>query len=93
MLRDSASNRAKVCSAVLSVFPVGVFITTMPERAAAALSMLSVPTPARTMAFSRRLPAKTAALIFTPLRHTLPSNWVAEVVDRITSEFDRISQV
>ena len=41
------------CSAVLIVLPAGVFITTMPRRVAAALSMLSVPTPARTMALSR----------------------------------------
>ena len=57
MLRDRASISAIVCSAVLSVLPAGVFITTMPCRVAASLSMLSVPTPARTIAFSRRLPS------------------------------------
>ena len=50
MLRDRASISVNVCSAVLSVLPAGVFITTMPSRVAAALSMLSVPTPARTIA-------------------------------------------
>ena len=50
MLRDRASISAIVCSAVLSVLPAGVFITTMPSRVAASLSMLSVPTPARTIA-------------------------------------------
>ena len=57
MFRDSASISAIVCSAVLSVLPAGVFITTMPQRVAAVLSMLSVPTPARTIALSRRLPS------------------------------------
>ncbi len=61
MLRERASIRAKVCSAVLSVLPAGVFITTMPRRVAASLSMLSVPTPARTMAFRRWLPASASA--------------------------------
>ncbi len=42
---------------MLSVLPAGVFITTMPSRVAALTSMLSVPTPARTMAFRRRLPS------------------------------------
>ena len=51
MLRDSAMSMARVCSAVLRVLPAGVFMTTMPSRVAAVLSMLSVPTPARTMAF------------------------------------------
>ena len=50
MFRDRASISAIVCSAVLSVLPAGVFITTMPRRVAAVLSMLSVPTPARTIA-------------------------------------------
>ena len=74
MLRDRASIRANVCSAVLSVLPAGVFITTMPSRVAASLSMLSVPTPARTMALSRWLPSSTSAVIFTPLRQMAPSN-------------------
>ena len=74
MLRDRASIRAIVCSAVLSVLPAGVFITTMPQRVAAVLSMLSVPTPARTIAFSRRLPSSDSAVIFTPLRQIAPSN-------------------
>src|SRR5262245_15975271 len=41
-----------VCSAVLTVLPPGVFMTTMPRRVAAATSMLSTPTPARTTARS-----------------------------------------
>ena len=77
MFRDRASISAIVCSAVLSVLPPGVFITTMPQRVAASLSMLSVPTPARTIAFSRRLPSSDSAVIFTPLRQIAPSNCVS----------------
>ncbi len=72
-MRERASMRAIVCSAVLTVLPVGVFITTIPSRVAAAESMLSVPTPARTMAFRRWLPSRTSAVIFTPLRQSAPS--------------------
>ena len=71
--RESASIRAKACSAVLRVFPAGVFITTIPWRVAAFLSMLSVPTPARTIALSLRLPSSDSAVIFTPLRTIAPS--------------------
>ena len=74
--RDSPSSRAKACSAVLTVLPAGVFITTMPCRVAASLSMLSVPTPARTIAFRRWLPARSGGVIFTPLRQMAPS-WEA----------------
>ena len=44
--RARASIKAMVCSAVETVFPPGVFITTIPRRVAAATSMLSTPTPA-----------------------------------------------
>ncbi len=74
MFRDSANISAIVCSAVLSVLPPGVFITTMPCRVAASLSILSVPTPARTIAFRRRFPSSASAVIFTPLRQIAPSN-------------------
>ena len=43
-----------------------VFMTTIPCRVAASLSILSVPTPARTIARSRLLPSSDAAVIFTP---------------------------
>ena len=72
--RERARMRAKVCSAVLRVLPVGVFITTMPCRVAASLSMLSVPTPARAMARSRWFPASDSPVIVTPLRQMAPSN-------------------
>ena len=73
MFRDMASIRAIVCSAVEMVLPPGVFITTMPSRVAAWVSMLSTPTPARAMARSRVLPCSTSAVIFTPLRQMAPS--------------------
>ena len=86
MFRDRASIRAIVCSAVLSVLPPGVFITTMPQRVAASLSMLSVPTPARTIAFSRRLPSSASAVIFTPLRQIAPSNCGKRLAQRVALE-------
>ena len=58
MFRDMPSIRAMVCSAVEMVLPPGVFITTMPCRVAAWVSMLSTPTPARAMARSRVLPSQ-----------------------------------
>jgi hypothetical protein len=73
MFRDSPSSSAKACSAVLTVLPAGVFITTMPCRVAASLSMLSVPTPARTIALRRVFPANASAVILTPLRQIAPS--------------------
>ena len=51
--RASEVIKAIVCSAAETVFPPGVFITTMPLRVAAATSMLSTPTPARAMARNR----------------------------------------
>ena len=62
-----------MCSAVLTVLPPGVFITTMPWRVAAATSMLSTPTPARTIA--RSLPgfSSSSAGERVPLRMMTPS--------------------
>ena len=62
-----------VCSAVEIVFPPGVFITTIPRRVAAATSMLSTPTPARTIALSRGWPSRTSAVSCVPERITIPS--------------------
>src|SRR5881397_580682 len=55
ILRASARINARVCSAVVTVLPPGVFITTMPRLVAAAVSTLSRPDPARPM--TRSLPA------------------------------------
>ena len=62
-----------VCSAVETVFPPGVFITTIPRRVAAGTSMLSTPTPARTIALSRDWPSSTSAVNCVPDRITIPS--------------------
>ena len=73
MWRARAISRVMVCSAVLTVLPPGVFMTTMPLRVAAATSMLSTPTPARTMA--RSLPgfSSSSAVMVVPLRTMTPS--------------------
>ena len=47
IFRDKASIMATVCSAAEIVFTSGVFITTIPLRVAAPISILSTPTPAR----------------------------------------------
>ena len=73
MLRDKAISMAIECSAVLVVLPAGVFITTMPARVAAGRSMLSTPTPARTMTFSRSCPSSNSGVSFVALRMMIPS--------------------
>ena len=62
-----------VCSAVETVLPPGVFITTIPRRVAAGTSMLSTPTPVRTIALSRDWPSSTSAVNCVPDRMTIPS--------------------
>ena len=42
-----------VCSAVVTLLPSGLFITTMPRRVAASRSTLSTPTPARPITLER----------------------------------------
>ena len=97
MFRDSASIMAIVCSAVLMVLPAGVFITTTPARVAACLSMLSVPTPARAIALSRRFPSKTSAVSLTPLRQMAGVESAEHLTEFITGEaradleFDAVS--
>src|SRR6266571_410452 len=46
MWRACASRRPMACSAALTVFAPGAFITAMPRRVAACTSMLSTPVPA-----------------------------------------------
>ena len=53
VFRAAAKRRAMVCSAAETVLPKGVFMTIIPRSVAAALSILSVPTPARPMIRSR----------------------------------------
>ena len=71
--RESASISAIVCSAVETVFPPGVFMTTIPWRVAVGTSMLSTPTPARTITFSRGWSRSTSAVSCVPERITIPS--------------------
>ncbi len=52
ILRARDSIMAMACSAVVTVLPPGVFMTTMPRLLAAGMSMLSTPAPARPMAES-----------------------------------------
>jgi hypothetical protein len=68
MLRAIASSRVMVCSAVVTLFPPGVFITTMPRLLAASTSMLSTPIPARPITLSRAPASMMSAVARVPLR-------------------------
>src|SRR5580700_5109072 len=72
-LRASPSSSANVCSATLTAFPPGVFITSTPRCVAASISTLSTPTPARptTRNFSAR--SSKSRVTFVALRTTSPS--------------------
>ncbi len=61
-----------VCSAVVMVFPPGVFMTTMPFFEAAALSTLSRPLPARPMTFRFVAASITSAVSLVALLMTMP---------------------
>src|SRR5574340_1059977 len=73
MRRDMAKIMAIVCSAVVTVLPPGVFITTMPRRVAAGVSTLSKPEPARPTTFRRPAAAMTSAVTLVPDRTINPS--------------------
>ena len=73
MFRASARSMAMACSAVVTLLPPGVFITTMPRVVAASTSMLSTPMPARPMTRSRSARAMTSAVTFVALRTTSAS--------------------
>ena len=77
ILRDKASIRATVCSAAEMVFTSGVFITTIPFRVAAVISILSTPTPALpiTCRFCAELIMSTLTCV--PLRMIQPSTSTA----------------
>ena len=68
MFRASDIISAKACSAAAIVLPVGALTTAMPISVAASMSMLSTPTPARPMAWSRPAFAMTEAVTFVSLR-------------------------
>ena len=71
-LASEASN-AKACSAVVTEFPVGVFITTMPRRLAAGMSTLSTPIPARPTTFRRSAHSMTRGVTWVAERMMRPS--------------------
>ena len=89
MFRDSASIIAMVCSAVETVLPPGVFMTTIPCRVAAGTSMLSTPTPARTITLSRAWSRRTSAVSCVPERITIPS--ASASAERSAADRDRAS--
>src|SRR5512134_1219014 len=62
-----------VCSAVVTVFPPGVFMTTMPRRVAAGVSTLSRPDPARPTTFNFSAAAMSSSVTFVPERTMRPS--------------------
>src|SRR5215208_8390051 len=62
-----------VCSAVVTVLPPGVFMTTMPRRVAAGVSTLSKPEPARPTTLSFSAAAMSSAVTFVPDRTMSPS--------------------
>ena len=55
---------AIVCSAVVTVLPPGVFITTIPRLVATCVSTLSKPEPARPTTFRRSAAASNSAVTF-----------------------------
>ena len=66
-------NMARVCSAVVTVFPAAAFMTTMPRRVAAPTSMLSTPVPARPTTRSRVPRASRSSVTLVLLRTIRPS--------------------
>jgi hypothetical protein len=61
------------CSAVVTAFPNGVFITTMPRAEAAGISTLSTPMPARPMTFKFLAASKIFDVTFVAERMASPS--------------------
>ena len=72
IFRESVSIIATVCSAADMVLTSGVFMTTIPRRVAAGISILSTPTPARPMAWRFSADAIISSVIFVPLRIIQP---------------------
>mmetsp|Transcript_16067 Transcript_16067/g.34879 ORF Transcript_16067/g.34879 Transcript_16067/m.34879 type:complete len:251 (-) Transcript_16067:28-780(-) len=72
-LRARLAISAQVCSAAETVFPPGVFITTMPLRVAAVQSMLSTPVPARPIHCILEADSIISAVTVVPERTIRPS--------------------
>ncbi len=66
--RRRANSSANVCSTADTTFPVGEFRTRTPRRVAAAISMLSTPTPARPITASFGARERSSASTLVPLR-------------------------
>ena len=62
-----------MCSAAETTVDSGAFATTIPRRVAVSMSMLSTPTPARPITFSRSARSSTAAVSFVAERITIAS--------------------
>ena len=73
ILRARAPSMKKVNSAVVTVLPAGVFITTTPRWVAAETSTLSTPTPARPTTRSFGAASSTARVTFVSERTTRAS--------------------
>ena len=78
--RERAIIIETACSAVVTVLPPGVFITTTPFLVAATLSMLSVPLPARPITLIREAFSKHAAVALVAPRTTTASYWLMAAV-------------
>ncbi len=68
ILRHREAINAIACSAVVTTFPSGVFITRMPRSLAALRSTLSIPIPARPITLRRSARAMTSAVTLVSLR-------------------------
>src|SRR5215470_3416318 len=80
MLRATASNSESACSAVVTLLPPGVFITTTPRLVAASTSMLSTPMPARPI--TRRVSARASTSAVTLVRLLTISAWQPGITSR-----------
>src|SRR2546422_98381 len=70
MWRTNASSSPIACSAALTVFAPGAFITAMPRRVAAWTSIVSTPVPARATTWRRGARANRSAVTWVSLRTT-----------------------
>ena len=73
MRRASEHIIAMVCSAAVTEFPWGVFMTTMPRFVAASISTLSTPVPARPTTLSRVARSSRSGVTLVAERTTRPS--------------------
>jgi hypothetical protein len=89
IFRALAINIENVSSAVEIVFPLGVFITTIPRPVAASTSTLSTPTPARPTTRSCGAASITFRVTFVSLRTTIAATSLTTGIN--SSSFNRFS--